>query len=65
VVFNEIERHSPVYVRFAITARPDPAGCDAKLIDWLDELTAECPKKMALNMNDPCGARCRDLAKVL
>ena len=31
-----------------------------KLIDWLDELTAECPKKIAHNMNDPCGARCRD-----
>ncbi|MGA7600251.1 MAG: hypothetical protein WCB23_20690 [Pseudolabrys sp.] len=27
-------------------------GCDAKLIDWLDELTAECPKKIARNMND-------------
>jgi hypothetical protein len=40
-------------------------GRDAKLIDWLDELTAECPKKIALNMNDPCGARCRDLARVL
>jgi hypothetical protein len=40
-------------------------GRDAKLIDWLDELTAECPKKIALNMNDPCGARCRDLAWVL
>jgi hypothetical protein len=37
----------------------------AKLIDWLDELTAECPKKVAHNMNDPCSARCRDLAKVL
>jgi hypothetical protein len=24
-------------------------GRDAKLIDWLDELTAECPKKMAHN----------------
>ena len=30
-------------------------GRDANLIDWLDELTAECPKKIALNMNDPCG----------
>ena len=37
----------------------------AKVIDWLDELTAECPKKIAHNMNDPCGARCRDLARVL
>ena len=27
-------------------------GRDAKLIDWLDELTAECPKKIARNMND-------------
>jgi hypothetical protein len=40
-------------------------GRDAKLLDWLDELTAECPKKLAHNMNDPCGARCRDLARVL
>ena len=40
-------------------------GRDAKLTDWLDELTAECPKKIALNMNDPCGARCRDLARML
>ena len=28
-------------------------------------VTAECPKKIALNMNDPCGARCPDLARVL
>jgi hypothetical protein len=40
-------------------------GRDAKLIDWLDKLTVECPKKIAQNMNDPCGARCRDLARVL
>ena len=40
-------------------------GRDAKLIDWLDELTADCPKKIARNMNDPCGARCPDLPKVL
>ena len=39
-------------------------GRDAKLIDWLDELTAECPKKIARNMNDPCGARCPQLPKV-
>jgi hypothetical protein len=38
---------------------------DAKLIDWLDEITADCPKKMAHNMNDPCGARCPDLPRVL
>ena len=40
-------------------------GRDAKLIDWLAELTAECPKKIAHNMNDPCGARCPDLPRML
>jgi hypothetical protein len=28
-------------------------GINGKVIDWLDELTAECPKKIARNMNDP------------
>ena len=40
-------------------------GRDAKVIDWLDELTAECPKKIARNMNDPCGAKCPQLPKLL
>ena len=39
-------------------------GRDAKIIDWLDEMTAECPKKIAHNMNDPCGAKCPQLPKV-
>jgi hypothetical protein len=39
-------------------------GRNAKLIDWLDEITADCPKKQAHNMNDP-GARFPDLPKVL
>jgi hypothetical protein len=40
-------------------------GRNAKLIGWLDEITAGCPKKQAHNMNDPCGARFPDLPKVL
>ncbi len=40
-------------------------GRDAKVIDWLDELPAECQKKNARNMNDPCGAKCPQLPKVL
>ena len=40
-------------------------GRNAKVNEWLDELTADCPKKQARNMNDPCGARCQDLARVL
>jgi len=36
-----------------------------KLIDWLDFITADCPKKEARQMNDHCGARCPDLSKVI
>jgi len=40
-------------------------GRDAKVNEWLHELTASCAKKRVNDMNDPCGARCPDLAKVL
>ena len=40
-------------------------GRDGKVIDWLDDISADCPKKIARNMNDPCGARCLQLPKVL
>jgi hypothetical protein len=40
-------------------------GRDGKLVDFLSELSADCPKKRALNSNDTCGARFPDLAKVL
>ena len=33
-------------------------GMDAKLFDWSDEITADCPRKQAKNLNDICGARC-------
>ena len=38
---------------------------DAKLFDWSDEITADCPRKQAKNLNDTCGARCPDLSKVV
>ena len=40
-------------------------GIDAKLFDWSDEITADCPRKIAGNMYDACGARCPDLTKVV
>ena len=52
------------YFKFLFAAI-EPRPRNAKLIDWLDELTADCPKKQAHNMNDPCGARFPDLPKVL
>ena len=38
-------------------------GIDAKLFDWEPE--ADCPRKVARNEHDPCGARCPDLSKVV
>jgi len=40
-------------------------GIDAKLFDWSDEITADCPRRQAKNLNDQCGARCPDLSKVV
>jgi hypothetical protein len=40
-------------------------GIEAKLFDWTDEITADCPRKQAVNLNDICGARCPDLPKVV
>jgi len=51
--------------RYQLQRLIEDRGRDAKVIDWLDELTADCPKKQARNMNDPCGAKCPELAKVL
>jgi hypothetical protein len=40
-------------------------GIDAKLFDWSDEITADCPRKQAQNLNDQCGAKCTELSKVV
>jgi hypothetical protein len=61
VVCSRCERGGAYRLERLILSR----GREAKIIDWLDELTANCPKKSARNMNDQCGARCPDLATVL
>jgi len=40
-------------------------GIDAKLFDWSDEITADCPRRHSKNLHDQCGARCPDLSKVV
>jgi hypothetical protein len=48
--------------RYPLQRLLDDRGRDAKLVDWLDEITADCPKKRARNFNDSAarGARiCR------
>jgi hypothetical protein len=51
--------------RYRLERLIDERGTNAKVIDWLDEITADCPKKLARNWSDQCGARCPDLAEVL
>jgi hypothetical protein len=40
-------------------------GRDVRILDWLDELTADCPRKRSANISDQCHARCPDLPKML
>jgi hypothetical protein len=40
-------------------------GRDAKIVDWLDEITADCPKNSEHNWSDQCAAQCPDLPRVL
>jgi len=51
--------------RYRVRQLIEERGGNGKLIDWLDEITTDCPKKQAHNMNDPCGARFPDLPRVL
>ena len=50
--------------RYALARLVADRGRDAKIVDWLDEITADCPKKLARRLSDRCGARCPDLPKV-
>jgi hypothetical protein len=40
-------------------------GCDAKIVDWLDEIAGDCPKRQSVSWNDRCQAQCPDLPKAL
>ena len=40
-------------------------GRDAKIVDWLDKIAADCPKRATVSWNDRCRVKCPDLAKVL
>jgi hypothetical protein len=51
--------------RYAVARLIEQRGRDAKVIDWRDEITADCPKKQAGNMSDQCAAQCPDLPKVM
>jgi hypothetical protein len=35
------------------------------ILEWLDALTADCPRKRSASISDQCHARCPELSKVL
>jgi hypothetical protein len=51
--------------RYALARLIEQRGRDAKVVDWLAEVAADCPKKLANNWADQCAARCPDLPKVM
>ena len=50
--------------RYRVQSLIAERGGDGNVVDWLDELTADCPIKRASNWADRCAARCPDLPKV-
>jgi hypothetical protein len=51
--------------RYAVRPLIEQHGRDGKIIDWKDELTADCSRKIKRNISDQCRACCPNLAKVL
>jgi hypothetical protein len=51
--------------RYAVARLIELRGRDGKVVDFLAEITADCPKKQAGNFNDLCAARCPELPTVM
>jgi hypothetical protein len=51
--------------RYAVRRLIEQHGRDYTILDWLDALTADWPRKRAASVSDQCHARCPDLPKVL
>jgi hypothetical protein len=50
---------------YAVARLIEQRGPDGKVVDFLAEITADCPKEQARNMSDQCAARCPDLPRVM
>jgi len=51
--------------RYSVRRLIEQHGRDGKMTDWQSNLTADCPRKIANNYSDQCGARCPELSKAL
>jgi hypothetical protein len=43
----------------------EQCGREGKLTDWLGEIAADCPKRLANKWADRCQAQCPDLPRVM
>ena len=51
--------------RYALRRLIEQHGRDCTILEWLDGLTTDCPRKRAASVSDQCHARCPELPKVL
>ena len=51
--------------RYNVGQLIEQRGANAKVVDLLSELTADCPRAAARSLNDRCGANCPDLPRVM
>ena len=51
--------------RYPLRGLIEKRGRHARILDWLDGLTADCPRKRAASISDQCHARYPDLPKVV
>ena len=62
---RRVRKMRPPWTVPSRSAHRENYGIDAKLFDWSDEITADCPRKCAENLYDQCVARCPDPPKVV
>jgi hypothetical protein len=51
--------------RYRLCRLVDQRGHDGRIVDFLDEIAGDCPKRTTVSWNDRCRAQCPQLPKVL
>ena len=51
--------------RYRLARLIEQRGADGTILDFLAEVSADCPRRKAGKISDLCGANCPDLPRVL
>jgi hypothetical protein len=51
--------------RYPLHRLIDQHGGNGTIVEWLETLIADCPRKRAASVSDRCHANCPDLPRVL